>query len=64
MDAQPTVHVHVGLAAPPILSTHPSQYRTRGSLGSDQPQRSREEHSPPGLWDARDQALQEDLLDL
>eukprot|EP00971_Amphidinium_carterae_P025469 502641-Amphidinium_carterae.1 len=64
-EAPPSVHIQVGLDAPPILSTHPSQYRTRGGLGSNQPPHSAEENSPSGLWDARDRASQQaDLLDL
>eukprot|EP00971_Amphidinium_carterae_P099686 1971635-Amphidinium_carterae.1 len=64
--AEPQVHVQVGLGAPALLSTHPSQYRTRGGLGSDQLEPKEEEDSPPGLADPRDEAPQPDdsILDL
>eukprot|EP00971_Amphidinium_carterae_P123917 2454365-Amphidinium_carterae.1 len=44
---EPQVHVQVGLGAPALLGTHPSQYRTRGGLGSDQLEPKDEEDSPP-----------------
>eukprot|EP00971_Amphidinium_carterae_P214357 4254015-Amphidinium_carterae.1 len=39
---EPQIHVQVGLGEPALLSRHPSQYRTRGGLGSDQPQHNEE----------------------
>eukprot|EP00971_Amphidinium_carterae_P029231 575249-Amphidinium_carterae.4 len=64
----PVVHVEVGPGVPALLSTHPSQYRPREGLDSDQPPEAKEEElSPPGLDDPRDSVPQDnaeaDVLD-